>query len=30
MLTNGDGLQNASAVLAQSGEVYGLSAAYVT
>jgi hypothetical protein len=30
LLTNTDGLQNASAVLAQSGKVYVLSAAYVT
>lgn len=30
LLTNADGLQNASAVLAQSGKVYVLSAAYVT
>jgi hypothetical protein len=30
LLTAADGLQNASAVLAQSGKVYVLSAAYVT
>jgi hypothetical protein len=30
LLTSGDGLQNASSVLAQSGKVYVLSAAYVT